>query len=159
MDRPAPPPVPTKETPNPTGHEDTPGTGELSSETIHPSPATETVPSPDEQQSPQPTVEIPIRGSPIQSPGEASDTMASETVLVSSPEPAQATDVEKMDMCRLQQEQYLALEKLQRLNRLVTETQDYAFSIAKRMRTMRESQGAPAPKPAPKHVGDMEKID
>lgn len=157
--RPKPPPVPAKETPNPSSHEDTPGTGELSSETPEQSPAEETGPSQEAQQPPMPTVEIPIRASPVQSPGDASDTIASETVLISSPEPAQVNDIETMDIDMLQEQQYITMLRLQRLNRMVTETQNYALDIATRIKRMRTNQGESTHNTDARDIGEMEKID
>ena len=91
---PPPPPPPTKEP-----KEDAPGTGELSARAPDHLGAKKPAQPRQEQ---QPTVELTVRTSPILSPTESPDTLASETVVVSSPEPDQQEDINAMDIATLQ---------------------------------------------------------
>ena len=93
--RPEPPPSPATEEPK----EDAPGTGELSAH----APDHLGVNKPTQpRQEQQPTVELTVGASPILSPTESSDTLASETVVVSSPAPDQEEDINAMDFATLQ---------------------------------------------------------
>ena len=93
--RPEPPPPPSTKEPK----EDAPGTGELSAHAPdHLGANKPTQP----KQKQQPTVEFTVGASPILSPTESSDTLASETVVVSSPAPDQEEDINAMDFATLQ---------------------------------------------------------
>ena len=82
--------------------EDAPGTGELSAHAPdHLGAKKPTQP----RQEQQPTVELTVRTSPVISPTESPDTLASETVVVSSPEPDQEEDINAMDIATLQSRQ------------------------------------------------------
>ena len=150
--RPAPPPPPSHKEPR----EDAPGTGELSEHgQDHPGAKKPTQP----RQAQQPTVELTVRTSPIISPTESSDTLASETVVVSSPEPDQEEDINAMDIATLQSRQIAALENVQDLTARLAKAQDFACRIAKRFKTMQECQETPMPPAHPGEDIEMEGMD
>ena len=148
---PPPPPPPTKEP-----EEDAPGTGELSS--CAPDHLGAKKPErPRHEQ--QPTVELTVRASPALSPTESPDTLASETVVVSSPEPDQQEDINAMDFATLQRRQIAALENVQELTAQLARAQDFACRITKRLKTMQECQEMPTPPAYPGEDIEMEGMD
>ena len=86
-------------------------------------------------------VELSVGASPAQSPSESPDTLASDTVIASSPEPGHQEDITGMDIETLQDRQYIALETVQELTIKLAQAQSYAWNIAKRIKTMRENPG------------------
>jgi hypothetical protein len=112
----------------------------------------------EEQQQPAPMVEITVGMPPTQPPAESPDTLASDTVIVSSPEPSPEENIEDMDMETLQDRQFTALENVQQLAVRLAKAQSYAWRITKRIKTMRESQGEQVP-PATTNDTAMEMLD
>ena len=96
-----------------------------------------------------PMVEISVGASPAQSPSESPDTLASDTVIASSPEPGHQEDITDMDIETLQDRQYIALETVQELTIKLARAQSYAWNIAKRIKTMRENPGGTLPQLRP----------
>ena len=56
-----------------------------------------------------------VRASPVQSPSKLLDTLASDIVTVSSPEPSYQEDIAGVDIEILQDRQYIAVETVQEL--------------------------------------------
>ena len=147
-----PPPPPSIKEPK----EDTPGTGELSAHAPdHLGANKPTQP----RQKQQPTVEFTVGASPILSPKESPDTLASETVVVSSLAPDQEEDINAMDYATLQSRQIVALEKVQDLTTRLARAQDFASRITKRLKTMQECQEPPTPPAYPAEDIEMEGVD
>jgi len=150
--RPAPPPPPSTKEPK----EDAPGTGELSAHAPDHLGANKPTQPRQEQ---QPTVELTVGASPILSPTESSDTLASETVVVSSPAPDQEEDINAMDFATLQSRQMVALENVQDLTARLAKAQDIFGRITKRLKTMQECQEPPTPPAYPAEDIEMEGMD
>ena len=64
-----------------------------------------------------------------------------------------------MDINTLHDRQITALEDVQQLTLRLARAQDFAYRIAKRIKTMRESQGGPMPPADARDDTEMEKID
>ena len=150
--RPEPPPPPSTKEPK----EDAPGTGELSAHAPDHLGANQPT-QPKQKQ--QPTVEFTVGASPILSPTESSDTLASETVVVSSPATDQEEDINSMDFATLQSRQIVALENVQELTARLARAQDFASRITKRLKTMQECQEPPTPPAYPAEDIEMEGMD
>ena len=110
-------------------------------------------------QPPSPIVEISVGASPAQSPADSPDTLASDTVIVSSPEPGHQEDIMDMDIETLQDRQYMALETVQELTLKLARPQSYAWCIAKRIKTMRENPGGTLRLAETGNDMEMERID
>ena len=152
--RPEPPPSPATEEPK----EDAPGTGELST---HAPDHLDTSKSMQPKQRQQPlTIEVRRGASPAPSPTESPDTLASETVVVSSPADDPEEDINSMDYATLQNRQMVALENVQDLTARLAKAQDIFGRITKRLKTMQEEcQEPPTPPAAPVEDIAMEGLD
>ena len=159
--RPAPPSPPATHEPE----TDTPGTGELSTHSPH--PATQIGA---EQQPPlkheQPVVdkEIPAeRSTPVDTPTESPDTLATDTVVVSSPEPAcepvQEADLFAADIPTLQNWQRVASENVEVLTTRLARARENLWRITKRLKTMQDGQEPDTPLASPIVDMEMEIID
>ena len=118
------------------------------------------------RESPSPMVQLSVGASPPQSPAKSPDTLASDTVIASSPEPGHHEDYKSMDLETLQEEQFTALETVQELTvKLVqaqsqlVQAQSHAWNIAKRIKTMRENPGGVLPPIETRHSMAMQRID
>ena len=150
--RPEPPPPPSTKEPK----EDAPGTGELSAHA--PDHLGANKPTQPKQEQPL-IVEVSVGASPILSPTESSDTLASETVVVSSPATDQEEDINSMDFATLQSRQIVALENVQELTARLARAQDFFGRITKRLKTMQECQEPPTPPAYPAEDIEMEGMD
>ena len=157
--RPAAPPTPMTTEPT----EGTPDTGVIPSGSIGPPTTDEPSKQGEARQPPSPIVEISVGASPAQSPADSPDTpspdtLASDTVIASSPEPGQE-DITAMDIETLQAHQYMALETVQELTNQLARAQSHAWSLTKRLKTMRENpRGALPPEEAGNDTA-MERMD
>jgi hypothetical protein len=104
-------------------------------------------------------IEINVKSSPVQKPVDSPDTMATDTVIASSPEPNQEEDFDAMDMDTLQECQYTAIVDLQQLTVQLARAQSRVWHIAKRIKTMREHQRGLEPSPENTEDMVMERID
>ena len=153
--RPTAPPTPVA--PNP--KEVTPDTGELSSSTTNQPMVAEQKQQSEVQKPPSPVVEITVGTSPTRSPARSPDTLATDTVVVSSPDPEPTEDITKMDLVTLQARQYVAMEEVQQLTGQLFRAQSNLWRITKRIKTTQENQDSTAP-PAEGAIDmEMEKID
>ena len=159
--RPAPPSPPATHEPK----TDTPGTGELSTHS----------PSSSEQigakQQPPPKHEQPTakqkgpteRPTPVDSPTESSDTLATDTVFVSSPEPAcepvREDDLFAADIPTLQNWQRVDGENVEVLTTRLARARDNLSRITKRLKTMQDSQETGTPPASPIIDVEMELMD
>ena len=153
--RPAAPPTPMTKEPT----EGTPDTGVLPFGAVDPSTTDEQIKQKEARKPPPPMVEIAVRASPAQSPSESPDTLASDTVIASSPAPDHQEDITDMDIETLQDRQYTALETVQELTIQLARAQSHAWNIAKRIKTMRENPGGALPPTETSHGMAMERID
>ena len=151
--RPEPPPSPATEEPK----EDAPGTGELSAHA--PDHLGTSKPTQPKQRQQPLIVEVRRGASPIESPTESPDTLASETVVVSSPATDQEEDINSMDYATLQSRQIVALETVQDLTARLAKAQDIFGRITKRLKTMQECQELPTPPASPVEDIEMEGMD
>ena len=151
--RPEPPPSPATEEPK----EDAPGTGELSAHA--PDHLDTSKPTQPKQRQQPLTVEVRRGASPASSPTESPDTLASETVVVSSPAADPEEDINSMDYAALQNRQMVALENVQDLTARLAKAQDFFGRITKRLKTMRECQEPPTPPASPVEDIEMEGMD
>ena len=151
--RPEPPPPPATEEPK----EDAPGTGELSAHA--PDRLGTNKPTQPKQRQQPLIVEVHRGASPILSPTESPDTLASETVVVSSPATDQEEDINSMDYATLQSRQIVALETVQELTARLAKAQDIFGRITKRLKTMQECQEPPTPPAYPVEDIEMEGMD
>ena len=153
--RPVAPPTPMTKEPT----EGTPDTGVLPSGAVDPSTTDEQIKQKEARKPPPPMVEISVGASPAQSPSESPDTLASDTVIASSPAPDHQEDITDMDIETLQDRQYTALETVQELTIQLARAQSHAWNIAKRIKTMRENPGGTLPPTETSHGMAMERID
>ena len=151
--RPEPPPSPATEEPK----EDAPGTGELS--THAPDHLDTSKPTQPKQRQQPLIVEVRRGASPAPSPTESPDTLASETVVVSSPAADPEEDINSMDYATLQNRQMVALENVQDLTARLAKAQDIFGRITKRLKTMQECQEPPTPPASPVEDIEMEGMD
>ena len=159
--RPAPPSPPSTHEPK----TDTPGTGELSTHSPHPSVQIGT------KQQPPPRHEQPSvnkkgpaeRTTPVDSPTESSDTLATDTVVVSSPEPAgepvREDDLFAADIPTLQNWQRVASENVEVLTTRLARARDNLSRITKRLKTMQDGQETDTPPASPIVDTEMELMD
>ena len=160
--RPVAPPTPMTSEPT----EGTPDTGVLPSGAEDRSTTDEQNKQREARETPSPMVELSVGASPLQSPAKSPDTLASDTVIASSPEPSHHEDYRNMDLETLQEQQFTALETVQELTvKLVqaqsqlVQAQSHAWNIAKRIKTMRENPGGVLPPSETRHSMAMERID
>ena len=99
--RPVAPPTPMTTEPT----EGTPDTGVLPSGAVDPSTTDEQNKQREAREPPSPMVELSVGASPAQSPSKSPDTLASDTVIASSPEPGHQEDYRGMDLETLQHHQ------------------------------------------------------
>ena len=151
--RPEPPPSPATEEPK----EDAPGTGELS--THAPDHLDTSKPTQQKQRQQPLIVEVRRGASPASSPTESPDTLASETVVVSSPAADPEEDINSMDYATLQNRQMVALETVQDLTARLAKAQDIFGRITKRLKTMQDCQEPPTPPASPVEDIEMEGMD
>ena len=152
--RPEPPPSPATEEPK----EDAPGTGELSTHVHDHLDASQPV-QPKQRQQPL-TIEVRRGASPAPSPTESPDTLASETVVVSSPAEDPEEDINSLDYATLQNRQMVALETVQDLTARLAKAHDIFGRITKRLKTMQEEcHEPPTPPAAPLEDITMEGLD
>ena len=156
--RPAPPSPPSTHEPE----TDTPGTGELSTHSPHPSVqiGTKQQPLPRHKQ-PSVNKKDPAEGTtPVDSPTESSDTLATDTVVVSSPEPAgepvREDDLFAADIPTLQNWQRVASENVEVLTTRLARARDNLSRITKRLKTMQEDQETDTPTASPIVDTEME---
>ena len=147
---------PTLMTTEPEGTSDT---GVLPSGAVDPSTTDEQNKQREAREPPSPMVELSVGASPAQSPSKSPDTLASDTVIASSPEPDHQEDYRGMDIETLQDRQYTALETVQELTIKLAQAQSHAWNIAKRIKTMRENPGEILPPTETRHGMAMERID
>jgi hypothetical protein len=147
--RPTPPPPPSPKEPR----KDAPGTGELS-DPGHRHPDAKKLPQPGKEQ--PPIVNVNDGPPPILSP---TDSLTSETVVVSTPVPDQEEDFDAMDMATLQRRRLAALETVQDLTAQLFNAQDIVSRITKRLKTMQESQETPMPPVHPREDIEIEGMD
>ena len=159
--RPAPPSPPATHEPK----TDTPGTGELSTHSPHPSVQIGA------KQQPPPRHEQPTvnkmgpaeRTTPIDSPTESSDTLATDTVVVSSPQPAcepvREDDLFAADIPTLQNWQRVASENVEVLTTRLARARDNLCRITKRLKTMQDGQETDTPPASPIVDIEMELMD
>ena len=140
--RPAPPSPPTTHEPK----LDTPGTGELSTHSPHPSVQIGAKQQPFLKHE-QPTFNkfSPAeRSTPVDSPTESSGTLATDTVVVSSPEPAcepvREADLFAADIPTLRNWQRVASENVEALTTRLARARDNLCRITKRLKTMQDGQ-------------------
>ena len=140
--RPAPPSPPTTHEPK----LDTPGTGELSTHSLHPSVQIGAKQQPFLKHE-QPTFNkfSPAeRSTPVDSPTESSGTLATDTVVVSSPEPAcepvREADLFAADIPTLRNWQRVASENVEVLTTRLARARDNLCRITKRLKTMQDGQ-------------------
>ena len=159
--RPEPPSPPSTHEPK----TDTPGTGELSTHSPHPSVQTGTKQQPSlRHEQPSVNKKSPAEGTtPVDSPTDSSDTLATDTVVVSSPEPAgepvREDDLFAADIPTLQSWQRVASENVEVLTTRLAKARDHLSRITKRLKTMQAGQETDTP-PAPPIVDtEMELMD
>ena len=159
--RPAPPSPPATHEPE----TDTPGTGELSTHSPHPATqiGAEQQPPPKHEQ-PIVDKEIPAeRSTPVDTPTESPDTLATDTVVVSSPEPAcepvQEADLFAADIPTLQNWQRVASENVEVLTTRLARARENLWRITKRLKTMQDGQEPDTPLASPIVDIEMEIID
>ena len=159
--RPAPPSPPATHEPK----TDTPGTGELSTHSPHPSVqiGAKQLPPPRHEQPTVNKMSPAERATPDDSPTESSGTLATDTVVVSSPEPAcesvQEDDLFAADIPTLQNWQRVASENVEVLATRLARARDNLCRITKRLKTMQDGQDTDAPPASPIVDIEMELMD
>ena len=156
--RPATPPAPAAPDPK----EVTPETAELSS--VKPGGTSDqaTQETSTNLHPPASPIQIPMEVSPAESP-EISDTTA---VIESSPEQEEGDDITQLDWSELIARHFAAMmevrrkyEELQQKSQELSEAQNRAWRLAKRMRTMQTAQASPAPHAVARPDIPMERCD
>ena len=144
---------------------DTPGTGALSTHSPHPATqiGAEQQPLPKHEQ-PSVDKEIPAeRSTPVDTPTESPDTLATDTVVASSPEPAcepvQEADLFAADIPTLQNWQRVASENVEVLTTRLARARENLWRITKRLKTMQDGQEPDTPLASPIVDIEMEIID
>ena len=103
------------------------------------------------------------RTTPVDSPTESSDTLATDTVVVSSPEPAcepvQEDDLFAADIPTLQNWQRVASENVEVLTTRLARARENLWRITKRLKTMQDGQEPDTPLAPPIVDIEMEIID
>ena len=138
---------------------DAPGTGELSNQSIM---RTESKPQPSLEQG-RISGEAARCPTPEDSPTESSNTLATETVVVSSPEPTYGPacdeELSAADFPTLQGMQREASANVATLTTQLTTARAYLSRINKRLKTMQSGQETDTPSASPSGDVEMERMD